>query len=867
MAEMSGTGRARGRWSIPRAKFAPPRVPGYFVRRPVLRERLGEAVSATGVTLVCAPAGYGKTLLLADWVEATGVADKAWVTLDSGEASPAAFLTVLLAAVRECAIVPAQSRIHDLGPPRPGDCAAVLAALIDAIDVLPGPLYLVLDDVQSLPGEAALGVLTGLVRNQPDNLRLVLAACADPPLPLARLRVEGRLAEFRGEQLRFSVDEVSPLLRAAGVELTGSQVRRLVELTDGWVAGLRLAARSLRGAEDPDRFLDNYARDDRTIADFLAGEVLGRLPDRKRRLLRLLSVCEHVTPELAGSLSGEADAGAVLAELERENSLVTALGADRRWYRIHPLLRSYLSADLNRASPGLVHVLHKIVAVTYAEEGHNRQALWHACHSEDSQAIVSLLRSNAVEMLLFGEPDLVLDGVAAAGAAAAVDPWLVLFSALAWLEKGEFAAAERALARAAADGPGRPEHAFAELRRLIVSAYACAAGRLPTATDEAVGTSGGQVAWACTDRAVTLAARGDGAGALRELQIAEDLGRWHELDYLLMHRGVAHAFVAATDRDYPAMERACEEALALAASGGWQNSPWLPVCRAMLGLAKLVHLDPAGALRTVDTTGESASPAVRFAGQLVGGAACFDRGDRTIGLEQLHAARRELGDRSTLPALVATAALTEHQCALELGRFPQAREVADWAAHRLGSTPEIHLMAARTAFAHGDLDSVARFLPTTRQHGLVPMTGVQAWLTDAALALAGHRRTRARYALGTALRVAKPADVLRPFAYAEPEVRRLLVDQLGGFGGSDAFAGRVWRAVAGLGDDSGRATLTGRERAVLMRLTSPRPLEEIACQLSVSVNTVKTHVRAIYAKLGVSSRREAVVVARERGLD
>ncbi|MEU3270597.1 LuxR C-terminal-related transcriptional regulator [Saccharomonospora sp. NPDC006951] len=875
MAAISLTGKVRPRRQAPRAKVVPPRVPGYFVRRPGLRDRLDRAVTSAGVTLVCAPPGYGKTLLLADWIETTGTHDKAWVTLDPGDTSADDFLTTVLCAVRECPVVPRDSKIHDLAVRGVRDPATTLASFVDAIGVLKARLHLVFDDVQVLSGEDSFKTLASLVRDQPKNLRVVLVSSSKPPLPLARLRVEGRLAELGGDHLRFSVDEVPPLLRVAGVDLTERQTRRLVELTDGWVAGLRLAARSLRDAPDPDRFLDEYASLDRTIADFLVGEVLSRLPRRARRLLRLLSVCENATPALAAALSGEADAGEVLAGLERENSLVTVHGKERSWYRIHPLLRSYLSADLNRSSPELVHVLHKLVAASLAAEGHNREALWHACHSGDAQAVVSLLRSTAIDMLLLGEPDLVLEGVAAAGSAVArADPWLILFSALSWLQKGEFTEAERALALARARWPAAPAASLVEFRRLIVSAHACALGGFPrTASPAFEGGEEGSAAlaaWNSVDRAVRLAADGERSEALRELRIADYLADENGLGYLALHSRIALAFVAAAGRDYPGMEHACEQALAIAARGGWQRSPWLPLCRVLLGLAKLVHLDPAGALRAVEGTAGSMWPAVRFAGELVAATAHYDRGDRAIGLDRLHTARRALGDRPLDAALAAMAALTEHQCALELSRFPLAREVADWAAERLGTGRENRLIEARTAFARGDLDEAVRSLRLLReceQPALVPMTDVEAQLLESAIALAVHRRTLARQTLGTALRLAGHAGVLRPFAFADQGVRRLLVEQLDGFGSTNWFAGEVRTALAGFAGERQEARLTTRERAVLRRLTSSHPLDEIASQLSVSVNTVKTHVRAIYAKLGVNNRRQAVVAARERGLD
>ncbi|PWV84933.1 LuxR family transcriptional regulator, maltose regulon positive regulatory protein [Prauserella marina] len=846
------------------------------MRRPGLRDRLDGAMAPAGVTLVCAPPGYGKTLLLADWVEATGTHDKAWLTLDPGDLSAEGFLSAVLCAVRECPVVPGDSKIHDLAVRGARDPATVLASLVDAIGVLRTRLHLVLDDVQVLSGRETFRTLAGLVRDQPRNLRLVLVSSSEPPLPFARLRVEGRLSELDGADLRFSADEVPSLLRLAGVDLTERQTRRLVELTDGWAAGLRLAARSLRDAPDPDRFLDEYASLDRTIADFLIGEVLSRLPRKASRLLRLLSVCENATPALAATLSGEAGAGEVLAGLERENSLVTVHGKDRRWYRIHPLLRSYLNADLNRSSPELVPVLHKLVAASLAEEGHNQEALRHACRSGDGQAVVSLLRSTAIDLLLLGEPDLVLEGVAAAGSAFAhADPWLILFSALSWLQKGEFTEAERALALARGRWPAAAGPALVEFQRLIVSAHACALGKLPRAAP-LVHWGGGEgsaalAAWNSVDRAVRLAADGERSEALRELRIADYLAEENGLTYLSLHAKVALSFVEVAGGDYPAMELACEQALALAARGGWRRSPWVPLCRVLLGLARLVHLDPAGALRAVEGTASSTWPMVRFAGELVAATAGFDRGERAVGLDRLHAARRELGDRPLDAALVAMAALTEHKCALDLSRFPLAREVAGWAAGRLGAGRESHLIEARTAFAHGDLDEAVRSLRLLREcepPALVPTTDVEASLLESTIALAVHRRTLARQALDTALRLAEPAEVLRPFAFVDQGVRRLLVEQLGGFGSTNGFAGKVRTVLTGFTEERAEtARLTTRELAVLHSLTSSRQLDEIASQLSVSVNTVKTHVRAIYAKLGVNSRRQAVVAARERGLD
>ncbi|MFF5992093.1 helix-turn-helix transcriptional regulator [Prauserella flavalba] len=239
------------------------------------------------------------------------------------------------------------------------------------------------------------------------------------------------------------------------------------------------------------------------------------------------------------------------------------------------------------------------------------------------------------------------------------------------------------------------------------------------------------------------------------------------------------------------------------------------------------------------------------------------------GLRLLHENRADLAEAPVPRQLAAMAMVLEHQCALNLAQFPLAREVAEWGAHRLGPTAEGHLTVARTRFARGDLDGTERALVAAREPGvpqLVPGTKAELDLLEAAAALRLDCRTKARSALDRALALAAPGRTIRPFAHVEPDVRRLLLDQTGGFGDAESFAAEVRHTFAAAGADLAATVLTGRERAVLVRLAaSPQPLDEVASTLRVSVNTVKTHVRAIYAKLGVNNRRAAIVAARELG--
>jgi LuxR family transcriptional regulator, maltose regulon positive regulatory protein len=245
----------------------------------------------------------------------------------------------------------------------------------------------------------------------------------------------------------------------------------------------------------------------------------------------------------------------------------------------------------------------------------------------------------------------------------------------------------------------------------------------------------------------------------------------------------------------------------------------------------------------------------------------FDTGRREAGLRVLRTARHELADMGLSPAVAVAAALVEYRCALLLGQETAAREVFQWAKQRAGSAAELSLMVAGARFARGEAAAAERALdPVLDAPGLMRTTRIEAFLLKSAVAIRSGRRTIARSALDNAVRLAAPEAVMRPFAQADPAARQLLVEQIGGFGEYDDFAATVRRSLSTMDGAGPVGTLTERENAVLSRLTSQRSLDEVALDLSVSVNTIKTHVRAIYAKLGVNNRRAAVATARERGL-
>lgn len=824
---------------------------------------LAAEVECHPVTIISAPAGHGKTLLLAEWARRTGIADKAWVSADGGDNDPDRFFATVFAAVRACAVPPPESLLWSVpAAMEPADFAARLA---DAVDELPGRICLVVDDVHEIADARCRHAIELLIRHQPANLRLVLAGRSDPPLPLARLRLHGKLGEVRARDLRFSEAEARMLFRQAGVALEAGQVARLVEKTGGWAAGLRLAARSLRDTgDDPAGFVTRFTGDDRAVADYLVSEVLTGLPGSAREFLRAVSICDEVTPALGAVLSGRPDAAEILVELEQEGSLVTRVGVGRHWYRTHPLLRSYLQAELDRLHPGAAARLHAVAAAWLADDRQIGLAFTHAARSREPAVLSRLLGRYGLDLLLTGDHGTVLRALELAGPAeVSGSARLTLLSALAHLETGDLKTARARLAETDANA-GRLGAEATAVRRLLASACAMATGERPGQAAD-VQPAGGVAAWTGLDRGWRLLHENRPREAEAGLRQAQELARGYGTDYLAMHCLAARSAAAWLDGDYATMSATSAESLALAQDNGWESSPWLTTSRITKALGHLLRAEPEDALDLARAARNFAVPAQEALAYVITVIEVLCNGDRVGAARRLREARNRLGDAPVLPAVAAAGALAEYRCLLALGQDVLAREVLTWAHARTGAVAELNLMTAWHRFATEDFDGARQALAcaSAAPELLKVLTPLEIQLLTAAVSVRTGRRTRAIESLGEALRLAAPARLLRPFTQADRAVRLLLVDQLGGFDRLDGFAREASRAMCG---EDGGGLLTDREHAVLGWLASPQSLEELADSLSVSVNTVKTHVRAIYTKLGVSSRRAAVTTARERGL-
>src|SRR5580692_7759834 len=430
----------------PAADLVVPAVHGGMVSRHALSARLA---GAPRVTLISAPAGSGKTFLLRSWIGEAGLAPSAaWVPVSRQERDPQRFWISVADALRGTAA--GSTLVRELTAAPDLDGWAITERLLKDLAPLDDPIWLVVDDVHELGADPALRQLELLVMRAPDALRVVLATRHDVRLGLHRLRLEGELAEIRAPDLRFSLAEARELLAAAGVELADPALALLYERTEGWAAGLRLAALSLAGHPDPGRFAAEFSGSERTVAEYLLAEVLERQDEDVRRLLLRTSMLDRVSGELADALTGGSGGERMLQELEEANAFVVALDAARSWFRYHHLFEGLLRLELRRTAPGEVTTLHATAAQWFAAHGLPVEAVRHAQGAQDWGLAARLLADAWPGLHLGGQAATVHELLAAFPAEArAADAELAALAAADELAQGSLEEAKRYLTLAA----------------------------------------------------------------------------------------------------------------------------------------------------------------------------------------------------------------------------------------------------------------------------------------------------------------------------------------------------------------------------------------------------------------------------------
>ena len=377
-------------------KLHVPRLQPGFVPRPRLVAALGEGL-VRGRVLVCAPAGFGKTALLADWARGDG-RPVAWLGLDGGDSDPARFWRYAVAALDRAR----PGLAGRVGPLLPGSVEGLVTALINELAADPGPdeVLLVLDDYHLVDSGPVHDSVAFLLENLPPGLRVVVSGRADPPLPLARLRARGQLAELRVADLRFTAEEAAALLgETAGPGLPTVAAQALAARTEGWAAGLQLAGLSLRGHADAAGFVAAFSGSHRFVLDYLADEVLVGQPGQVRAFLLETSVLERLSGDLCDAVTGQPGSQAMLEDIERAGLFLVPLDEVRGWWRYHHLFADLLRARLQAEQPGRVQALHRAAAAWCDEHDLHDDAVRHALATGDAAWSARLVERH-VETLL-----------------------------------------------------------------------------------------------------------------------------------------------------------------------------------------------------------------------------------------------------------------------------------------------------------------------------------------------------------------------------------------------------------------------------------------------------------------------------------
>jgi len=360
------------------------------VMRPRLIERLNAGLQGK-LTLISAPAGFGKTTLVTEWI-ASDERRAAWLSLDDGDSAPVRFLAYIVAALQTIEPKIGIDILKLLESPQPPPIASLLTPLLNEIVTIPHEFMLVLDDYHVLDSNEIDTALTFLIDNQPPQMHIVITTREDPPLPLARLRVRGQLNEIRAADLRFTADEAADFLNSTmGLNLSAEDIIALEQRTEGWIAGLQLAAISMQGQPDPHTFVQSFTGSHRFIVDYLVDEVLNQQPDTMRDFLFQTSILDRLNASLCDAVTGRDDSQATLEQLERSNMLIVPLDNQRQWYRYHHLFAKVLQTYARKADPNNISVWQKRASLWCEQNGFRSDAIRYAFAAKDFERAANLI--------------------------------------------------------------------------------------------------------------------------------------------------------------------------------------------------------------------------------------------------------------------------------------------------------------------------------------------------------------------------------------------------------------------------------------------------------------------------------------------
>lgn len=902
-------------------KFYIPRQRPALVQRPRLIERLNQGPGRK-LTLVSAPAGFGKTTLLAEWAReaAAGGWPAAWVSLDSGDNNPARFWAYVITALQRVRSGVGERTLAALHTPQPPPMEWILTGLLNEIRAIEDDCALVLDDYHAIDAAPVHDAITFLLDHLPPQMHLVIATRSDPPLPLARLRGRGELNELRAADLRFTSDEAAAFLnQAMGLGLSAADVAALEMRTEGWIVGLHLAALSMQGRDDIPGFIRAFAGDDRYILDYLVEEVLRRLPEGVRRFLLQTSILDRLSGPLCDAVTGREDGKGLLQDLERGNLFVVPLDDKRHWFRYHHLFADVLRANAMEEQPDQVPIWHRQASEWYEHTGLPSEAVRHALLAKDFGRAADLVERTGRAMLASRRDETFLGWVKALpDELVCMRPVLSVYCALALVgvdpetAEAHLRDAERLLDMTA-QGSERAESPPVEIVVVddegyqalpgtiaIVRAYrAGALGNVPGIVRYARraldllpgddhlwrGAAGGLLGlaqWTSGDLEAAYQAFADGWASLR---MTGDITQSISGAIVLADIRTAQGRLREATRLY-------EQTLELAAGQGETMPP--PAADLYVGLSELRREqgDLETALRYLQRSKKLAEHGGisehRHRWHVAMARIKEARGDLDGALDLLHEAER-LYIPSPAPDVRPIAAL-KARVWVRQGRLAQAVE---WARGRgLSACDDFsylrefeHITLARVLIAqyrnhrvdrsmHEAMTLLERLLKAAqeaeRTGSVIEILALQALAHEAQGDIPG-----ALAPLERALTLAKPEGHVRIFV-DEGQAIRTLLRHAAARGVAASYVQRLLSAfdepADGASNSAGAAAtglpepLTEREIQILRLIAAGMRNQQIADQLFISLSTVKRHIANAYGKLGATHRTDAVARANRLGL-
>ena len=888
-----GSTRSRGRADaydpVLTAKVTVPDLPGWAVARPRIDKLIADGTRGP-LTLVSGPPGAGKTMAIAAWAAGSrNPGALAWLTVDGHDNRPSLFWSYVVAALRRAGVAVPRVRF---GPGRVAVDHAFLANLAAVLAAHDPPAVLVLDDLHLLAEPAVLDGLAYVLRNASPGLHLVVASRMDPMLPLHRYRLAGQLAEIRADDLAFSTEESALLLAHHGIALSADTLDRITGRIEGWAAGMRLAAMSLQGRDDPDQFAKELETGETAITSYLVEEVLDAQPAPVREMLLRTSILDSVNAELAGELTDNQPEAGILPDLARANAFVSPLG--QGWYRYHSLLATVLRLKLRIERRGLIPDLYRRAARWYQLNGRLDEAVWYAAESGDWPFAAGVVVDEFATGQLTEpcshrplaeafqrmpthpawtqpQPLLVLAaaGLSRVSSDAVTTSLIAAESMLDRLPDNEeiparLAAAQIRLALARRTGNFGLATAAAERAEALIDQLPQEVhDRYPGIRAQMLVGYGAADLWAgLLDEAAVRFEAGVAAAPLAGHERADGLG------YLALAEALAGRLSSA-------VVRADQAADAMSSGGDDLTEHVIPSVDVALAWVYLQR----GDMQRAHARLKQAEASLRICpDRLVSALACTVAAQRRLAeghvsraMEMVRQARQDWSPPAWLELKLT---ILESRVCMAADDVPAALAAAQRADPH--SVPDAAAALAHAWLATGDQQAARRVLDNVTENlgGTTHRLGLAGWVAEARLSYETGDGVRGRRCLERGLELAKAEQTRLPFVMERTWLRQVLRRD-------PELAHHYHELVAPPVMSPGAVPfqrkappfdqappvlaerLSEREREVLTHASRMLNTAEIATEMYISVNTVKTHLRSIYRKLSATHRSEAVRRARQ----